>query len=157
MKEFEDLAGSASNPESLMERVAQRIHMHIPRYNWVGFYLIDKQDSGKLVLGPHTGSFTSSPTLSRNQGLCGAAATFGRVIIADNVAEDPRYLRSSDLVKSQISAPIVRGGKTVGVLNIESYFLATFRKAEERQFVENCAKVVGRCFEKTVVRDLVNV
>ncbi len=157
LKEFEDFAGSATNPESLMQHVAQRIHMHIPRYNWVGFYLIDRKDSAMLVLGPHTGSFTSSPTLSLNQGLCGSAAASGRVIVADNVAEDPRYLQSSDLVKSQISVPIVRGGKTVGVLNIESYFLATFRNAEERQFVENCARIVGRCLEKTAVRDLVNV
>lgn len=157
LREFEDVARSASNAESLMQHVAQRVHLHIPRYNWVGFYLIDKQDPSMLVLGPHAGSFTPNPRISFHQGLCGWAASTCGVIVANNVAEEPRYLQASDLVKSQISVPIVVGGKAVAVFNVESYFLSTFKLPEERGFTETCAKIVGTCFAGTVASSLVNV
>ncbi len=156
LKEFEDFAGSSPNPELLMQHVAQRIHMHIPRYNWVGFYLTNKKDASTLVLGPYTGSFTPKPTLSLNQGLCGWAASTGRVVAADNVAEEPRYMQASDLVKSQIVVPMMAGSKTLAVMNVESYFLSAFRAAQERDFVQACAKVVGQRLARTAALDLVN-
>jgi L-methionine (R)-S-oxide reductase len=157
VKEFEDFARSAASAESLMQHMSQRIHEHIPRYNWVGFYLIDKKDAYTLVLGPYAGSFTPNPKISLNQGICGSAASSGRTAVADNVAQDPRYLQASDLVRSQISVPLVAGGKAVGVFNVESYFMSTFTQAAERDFVEACAKIAARCLEKTVAFSLVNV
>jgi GAF domain-containing protein len=149
LQEFADFARSAPTAESLMQHVSHRIHVHIPRYNWVGFYLVDKHDSSTLVLGPHTGSFTPNERISLNQGLCGLAATTRRVVVADNVADDPRYLQASDLVKSQISVPMVVVGKAVGVFNVESYFLSAFKAVAERNFVETCANMVGKCLEAT--------
>ena len=157
LKEFEDFARSDGNAESLMQYVSQRIHLHIPRYNWVGFYLIEKKDPGTLALGPYAGSFTPNPKISWNQGLCGSAASTRRLIVSDNVAGDPRYIQVSDLVKSQISAPVLIGGKVVSVFNVESYFLATFKASIEREFVANCASLVGKCLEKTAVSDMVHV
>jgi L-methionine (R)-S-oxide reductase len=149
LKEFTDFARSAAAAESVMQHVSHRIHVHIPRYNWVGFYLVDKKDSGTLVLGPHAGSFTPNERISLNQGLCGLAATTCRVVVADNVADDPRYLQASDLVKSQISVPIMVVGRAVGVFNVESYFFSAFQAAAERNFVEACARLVAKCLEAT--------
>jgi GAF domain-containing protein len=157
LKEFEDFARSGATAEALMQRVSQRIHIHIPRYNWVGFYLLDKKDPDALVLGPYAGSFTPAPKIQWNQGLCGSAASSRRMVVADNVADDPRYVQASDLVKSQISAPLLSVGKLVGVFNVESYFMATFKGPVERDFVDNCAKLVARLFDRAVVPDLVKV
>jgi L-methionine (R)-S-oxide reductase len=157
LKEFEDFARSASSAESLLQHMSQRIHMHIPRYNWVGFYLADSKNSAMLALGPYAGSFTPNPRISAMEGLCGAAATSRRVVVADNVAQDGRYIQASDLVKSQISVPIVVAGRTLAVFNVESYFMATFKPPLEREFVEACARIAGKCLEKSGVRDLVNV
>jgi GAF domain-containing protein len=155
VKEFEQFALSAANTESLMQHVSERIHLHIPRYNWVGFYLIDKKDSAILTLGPHVGSFAPTPKISMNQGLCGSAAFTRRVTVADNVAEDPRYIQASDLVKSEISVPVLADAMAVAVFNVESYFLATFKNPIERNFVETCAGIVGKFFATTMHRDLV--
>jgi L-methionine (R)-S-oxide reductase len=155
LKEFEEFARSAAEPEAMMQRISQRVHLHIPRYNWAGFYLVDKNDPSSLVLGPHTGSFTPTTKISWNQGLCGAAAATRRVIVADNVAEDPRYIQASDLVKSQISVPIIAGNKIVAIFNVESYFLAAFKAAQEREFLDACAKILSRCFARTVATDMV--
>jgi L-methionine (R)-S-oxide reductase len=156
VKEFEEFGRSATNAETLMQHISERIHAHIPRYNWVGFYLIDKDDTGMLVLGPHTGSFTPNLKISLKQGLCGAAASTGRVVVADNVAGDPCYLAASDMVKSQISVPVMAHSRGVGVFNVESYFMATFKPAIERQFVESCATIVGKCVERAAPLSLVN-
>src|SRR5260221_6190384 len=85
VKEFEQFALAATNAESLMQHVSERIHLHIPRYNLVGVYLIDNKDSTALTLGPYVGSFTPSPKLSLNQGLCSSAAFTSRITLADNV------------------------------------------------------------------------
>jgi GAF domain-containing protein len=156
LKEFEDFARAVANVEPLMGHISQRVHSHIPRYNWVGFYVVDKKDAGTLVLGPHTGSFTPNPKISLHQGLCGRAASTRQVIVVDDVAQDPHYLPASDLVRSQISVPLVVREKTVAVFNVESYFSAAFKAPQERTFVESCAKLVERCFERTLTKDLVS-
>lgn len=156
IKEFEDFAHSTHSAEPLMQYVSERIHTHIPRYNWVGFYAVDKKDAGMLVLGPHTGSFTPNQQISLDQGLCGLAASSGRLVVADNVAEEPRCLVTYDLVKSQIAAPITVRGRPAVVFHVESYFMATFKPAAEREFVEKCARLVGSCLERTLAAALVH-
>ena len=156
VKEFEDFAVSAASAESLMQYVSERIHLHVPRYNWVGFYLLDKNDSSSLVLGPHTGSFTPKAKISFDEGLCGLAASMGRVMVADNVAEDPRYLEACDLVRSQISVPMMVRGRVRGVFHVESYFMASFKLDREREFVEKCADIVAKCLQGTATLDFVN-
>jgi L-methionine (R)-S-oxide reductase len=151
VKEFEQFARSTDDSESVMQRLCQRIHAHIPRYNWVGFYLVDKKDPNTLVLGPHTGSFTPTPKITLGQGLCGSAALTRRVVVVDDVTADPRYLSVSDMVRSQISVPISIGGTLFGVMNIESYFVGTFKPTVEREFAESCVRIVASCVERAAV------
>ena len=157
IKEFEELAGSIPSPTDLMQRITQRIHMHIPRYNWVGFYLVDKKDFSSLVLGPHTGSFTPPQRISLGSGLCGVSALTGQTVAADDIRRDPRYIQASDMVKSQIVTPVRSRNKVVGVFNLESYFMDTFKPAEDVKFVERCAALVGEALDRTAVADLVEV
>jgi L-methionine (R)-S-oxide reductase len=156
MKEFEESARTATSAEPLMQHICQRIHAHIPRYNWIGFYLVDPQAIATLVLGPHMGSFTPNAKIALHEGLCGRAAATGRVLVSDNVEEDPRCLRPSDIVKSQISVPIMPVAKTVAVFHVESYFMAAFKPAQERDFVEGCSRILTKFLERTLARDLVN-
>jgi L-methionine (R)-S-oxide reductase len=71
LKEFEEFARSAAEPEAMMQRISQRVHLHIPRYNWVGFYLIDKNDSSALVLDLRRAAL---PPRQRFPGMKGYAA-----------------------------------------------------------------------------------
>jgi L-methionine (R)-S-oxide reductase len=148
LKEVEGLAAAATSPESFMQRLSDHIHAAMARYNWVGFYLVDKTDPRVLVLGPFTGSFTPVPRIPFEQGLCGAAAATGKTLVVDNVAGDHRYLAGSELVKSEIVVPIFAAGKLAGEIDVESYFTDTFRADDDRNFVEACAGVVAK-FLKT--------
>jgi len=147
LKEFQEFARSVPTVNALMERMAQRLHEKMTRYNWAGFYLVDPADSGYLIVGPFAGSFTPNARIALDIGLCGAAATSGKVVIVQDVSTDPRYLAGSSLVKSEIVVPIYVKKKLAAELDIESYFSGTFTKTEQ-EFVEACANVAGEYMGK---------
>lgn len=142
LQELQNYGQAAPTAQSLMEQIAKRLHEKMTRYNWVGFYLVDPADSGYLIVGPFTGSFTPNARIPLNTGLCGAAATTGRVVIVQDVARDPRYLAGSSMVKSEIVVPIYVNKKLAAELDIESYFAGTFTKLEQ-EFIEACANVLA--------------
>lgn len=148
LQEFETLSASSAKAETLMQKITDRLHEEISRYNWVGFYLIDPADPRYLVCGPYTGSFTPNVRFLVDRGLCGAAITSRKTVIVNDVAKDPRYLQGTDMVKSEMVVPIEVRHKVVGELDVESYFLNTFNNPQECQFVEACAALVGRWMEQ---------
>lgn len=149
LQEFQNFAKTAPSAQSVMERIAQRLHEKMTRYNWVGFYLVDPADSGVLLVGPFAGSFTPNARIPLNTGLCGASASSGQTIVVHDVAKDPRYLAGSPLVKCEVVVPILVKNKLVGELDIESYFTGTFTKPEQ-DFVEACAAMVAKAFRDKV-------
>lgn len=148
LKEFEEYGRSPDGAKSviLMERIAQRLHEDMARYNWVGFYLMEAPAFDTLVLGPYVGSFKPTLRIPLDKGLCGAAATSGKTVVVNDVKSDPRYL-GSDLVKSNIVVPIFVKHRVVAELCIESYFADAFT-APEHEFIKSCAALAGRCMEE---------
>jgi L-methionine (R)-S-oxide reductase len=142
LAEFQNYAGTAPSANALMERMTKRLHEKMTRYNWTGFYLVDPADPGYLIVGPYAGSFTPNVRIPLSSGLCGAAATSGRVIVVQDVSVDPRYLAGSSMVKSEIVVPIFVDKKLAAELDIESYFADTFTKPEQ-EFTEACASVLA--------------
>jgi GAF domain-containing protein len=147
LQEFQEFVRTAATAESVMERMAQRLHETMTRYNWVGFYLVDPADAGILLVGPFAGSFTPNARIPLDTGLCGAAATSRQTVVVDDVSKDPRYLSGSSMVNSEIVVPIFVRNKLVAELDIESYFAGTFTKSEQ-DFVEACAAIVRDYLEK---------
>lgn len=147
LQTFQDFAKTAPSSDALMKLIVQNLHEKMTRYNWVGFYLVDPSDSGILLVGPYAGSFTPNARIPLDRGLCGAAARDGQSVVVDDVSKDPRYLAGSPLVKSEIVVPIFVKNKLAAELDIESYFTKAFTPAEQ-QFVEACAKLVGKQLAK---------
>jgi L-methionine (R)-S-oxide reductase len=150
-KLLEDLQGYAkiaASTQALMEYVAKHLHEKMTRYNWTGFYLVDPADAGFLIVGPYAGSFTPNARIPLGKGLCGLAATSGKVVVVQDVSKDPNYLAGSSMVKSEIVVPIYAKEKLAGELDVESYFAGTFTK-QEQEFVEACAEVVAKYMESS--------
>ena len=145
LEEFEGYARASHQVESLMEYIARRLHEHMARYNWVGFYLMEDSAPPALVLGPHVGSFTPRTRIALDQGLCGAAASTGKTVVVNNVATDPRYI-GGDMVKSNMVVPILVKNRVVAEIDVESYFADTFAKPDQA-FIESCGALVGRYME----------
>jgi L-methionine (R)-S-oxide reductase len=148
LEEFSTYAKTAPGTTRLMTHISQRLHDQLARYNWVGFYLIDKNDPTVLVVGPYVGSFSPNQRIPLDRGLCGAAATTRQTVVVNNVAADPRYLSGSEIVKSNLVVPIFAKNELVAELDIESYFTNTFTK-EEQTFAEEIALLVGQFIEKS--------
>lgn len=142
LQELQEIAQTAPTVASLMAQIAKRLHEKMTRYNWVGFYLVDPADPSYLIVGPFAGSFTPNARIPLNTGLCGAAASSGKVVVVQDVSKDPRYLSGSSLVKSEIVVPIYVKKKLAAELDIESYFADSFPKSEQ-EFVEACTNVVA--------------
>lgn len=146
LEEFSTHAKSAPNATAFMAHISQRLHDQLARYNWVGFYLVDKTDPGMLVVGPYVGSFSPNERIPLNKGLCGAAATTRRTVVVNDVVNDPRYLAGSEIVKANMVVPIFAKNELVAELDIESYFAGTFTQAEQT-FAEAIAVMVGKFME----------
>lgn len=143
LAEFEQLSRSKPGAMALMQRISVRLHDELARYNWVGFYLIDKEDPNVLVLGPFAGTDTPHRRIPLDKGLCGAAAGMRKTIVVNDVASDPRYLMGSEHTKSEIIVPMIVRNMVAGEFDINSYFKGSW-DAKEQQFVESCAALVGK-------------
>ncbi len=108
--------------------------MYLPDINWVGFY-IRKED--ELVLGP----FQGKPACTRipiGKGVCGTAAETMESQLVMDVHEFPGHIACDTESNSEVVIPIVRNGKLIAVLDVDSPEKARFTKGD----VEGLEKVV---------------
>ena len=144
---IDSLARSARSSDDLMTSIVVLLYEKLTRYNWVGFYMLVKENQrDMLALGPFKGSMTSHTRIPLNQGICGAAASSRKTLVIDDVNADPRYLACSLETKSEIVVPVFVRGKVVGELDIDSHFRAAFGP-DDRTLCEHAAAVLGRFLE----------
>lgn len=147
LQQVTNLATTSRDATTLMQRIADHVHSAMPRYNSISFRFIDEANPGMLILGPYTGSFTPQKRLAFGQGLCGSAAATEKTVVVNNVEADGRYLRASTMVKSEIVVPILVKGKFAALIDIQSYFVDTFKAPEDQLFVESCGKIIAKFIE----------
>jgi len=145
--EIDRLVAMATSVEQVLKGVVELLHQNLLKYNWVGFYMLEKSGT-MLALGPFLGAMTPHTRIPLNEGICGAAASTGKTVVVDDVNADPRYLACSIETKSEIVVPVFVQGKVVGELDIDSHFAAAFAGQEDRELVEYCAAAVGKFLEK---------
>src|ERR1700677_1494544 len=147
--EITAVAQAAPSAKDLMEGVCKLLHERMLKYNWVGFYMLEPgAQPPALVLGAFMGAMTPHTRIPLNQGICGAAASSGKMIVVDDVSKDTRYLACSLETKSEIVVPVFVAGQVLGELDIDSHFSAAFA-AEDQLLVQYCAEVVGKKLEKS--------
>src|SRR5579864_237674 len=145
--EASEIAKAAPAATDLMRQMVKLLHHRMLKYNWVGFYMLEPgAQPPMLVLGAFEGAMTPHTRIPLNQGICGAAASSGRMIVIDDVSKDSRYLACSLETKSEIVVPIFAHGKVVGELDIDSHFPAAFTP-EHQALVQHCAILVGKKLE----------
>lgn len=88
----------------------------MPKLNWAGFYLYD---GNELVLGP----FWGRPAVTRiaiGKGVCGDSAKSRETILVPDVHQYPGHIACDLHSNSEIVVPMVKEGKLIGVLDIDS-------------------------------------
>ena len=141
MNDYPGLAGrlraaiAAATPDEAMTLTVRELQDALPKYTWVGIYLLDGDE---LVLGPFVGRPSPHTRIPVGRGICGAAAASGETVVVDDVNADPRYLACSLETRSEIVVPIVRDGRVFGEIDIDSDRAAAF-DARDRALVESLA------------------
>jgi len=108
-------------------------------YCWVGIYIVE---GNELVLGPWKGPHATEHTrIPIGHGICGAAASSGKTEIIQDVNSDSRYLSCFVSTKSEIVVPIIKNGKILAEIDIDSDEINVFTK-EDEQFLERVADML---------------
>src|ERR1700677_645012 len=136
------LAAGATSAQEMMEGITKPLPQKMLRYNWVGFYMLEKEGpQDVLVLGPFRGTMTPHTRIPLNQGICGAAASTGKTIIIDDVSAYSRYPALSLENKPEIGVPVFVAKKVVGELDIDSHFPAAFTP-DDRTICKHAAAIL---------------
>lgn len=114
----------------------------IPYYNWFGFYLVDKNEENMLYLGPFVGEPTEHTRIPFGRGICGQAAEKKDTIIVQDISEEKNYLACSLKVKSELVTPIIKDGKILGEVDIDSHYLNAFSYFD-KNFIEKIANLIS--------------
>ncbi|MBE8713449.1 GAF domain-containing protein [Sphingobacterium hungaricum] len=99
---------------------------------WVGFYLLKENE---LVLGPFQGPVACT-RIGYDRGVCGKSWAEKKTLIVPDVEEFPGHIACSSLSRSEIVIPILRGGKCLGVLDVDSSELNSFDEIDQQYLEE---------------------
>jgi L-methionine (R)-S-oxide reductase len=105
-----------------LANIAAAVRECLPIASWVGFYITR---AGELVLGPFQGK-VACVRIAFGRGVCGTAAAEQRTLVVPDVAAFPGHIACDAGSRSEIVVPIVRAGRVVAVLDVDSYELAAF-------------------------------
>lgn len=136
---YRDLASAlealiAGEPDAIanMANASAVIFETLPDVNWVGFYRNVNQE---LVLGPFQGR-PACIRMTFDQGVCGAAAKTREVQRVQDVNAFPGHIACDSASRSEIVVPLIREGKLLGVLDIDSPKTARFTEEDEAGVVK---------------------
>jgi L-methionine (R)-S-oxide reductase len=104
----------------------------LPGLNWAGFYWM-KDDA--LVLGPFQGK-PACARIALGRGVCGTAAREQRTIVVRDVNEFAGHIACDSASASEIVVPIMRFGKVLGVLDLDSPTVGRFTPEDARHLEE---------------------
>jgi GAF domain-containing protein len=127
LRALEGLTSGEPDPIANMANAAALIWESLPNLNWAGFY---RNVDGELVLGP----FQGRPACIRipfGTGVCGAAAETLEVQRVDDVNAFPGHIACDAASASELVVPIVRDGKLIAVLDLDSPTPARFTEEDE--------------------------
>ncbi|WP_210414117.1 GAF domain-containing protein [Luteithermobacter gelatinilyticus] len=104
-------------------------------YYWTGFYLVDAEKEGELVIGPYQGTL-GCLRIPFGKGVCGVAAATGETQLVEDVHAFPGHIACDSRSNSEIVVPVRDArGELVAVFDVDSTEFAAF-DAVDREKLE---------------------
>ena len=116
-----------SNLIANLANVSALLNIALEDINWVGFYLLENDT---LVLGP----FQGNPACVRipiGKGVCGTAFEKQQTLRIENVHDFEGHIACDAASNSEIVIPLIKDGKYIGVLDIDSPILNRFDEDDQ--------------------------
>lgn len=95
----------------------------------------------ELVLGPFQGPL-ACVRIRKNRGVCGTAWAEARTVVVEDVELFPGHIACSSASRSEIVVPLLRDGRVIAVLDIDSEHLATF-DATDSHYLQQIAAMLA--------------
>jgi len=105
---------------------------------WVGFYLVKEN---QLVLAPFQGPVACT-RIKKGKGVCGTSWEKAETVVVPDVEKFPGHIACSSKSKSEIVVPIIRDGKVMGVLDVDSEDLQEFDEADKKHLEEIVSLII---------------
>jgi GAF domain-containing protein len=103
------------------------LYTQLDDLNWAGFYLNRDEE---LVLGPFQGQI-ACVRIPFGKGVCGTAAQSRETQRVLDVHEFPGHIACDSASNSELVVPLVKEGRLIGVLDLDSPSLARFSEADQ--------------------------
>lgn len=103
------------------------LYSQVDDLNWAGFYLNRNEE---LVLGPFQGQ-VACVRIPFGRGVCGAAAASRQTQRVEDVHAFPGHIACDSASNSELVIPLVKDGRLIGVLDLDSPKLARFSEADQ--------------------------
>ncbi|MFZ5618273.1 MAG: GAF domain-containing protein [Pseudomonadota bacterium] len=138
MELAEEIAAVIDGETNLIARMASVsniLHHAFDHFFWTGFYIVDPEKPGELVVGPYQGTL-GCLRIPFGKGVCGACASSRETVIVKDVHEFPGHIACDSRSESEIVVPVFdRAGRLIAVFDVDSDRKAMF-DAEDRTGLE---------------------
>lgn len=116
------IEGRSPNLIAAMATICAVLHHKMPHHFWTGFYFV--RDENSLTVGPYQGAVACQ--VLEGRGVCLHCARTAQPVVVPNVEEFPGHIACDSRSKSEICLPLIKEGRVVAVLDIDSDKLAQF-------------------------------
>jgi L-methionine (R)-S-oxide reductase len=132
-KQLAALIHDEKNQVANLSNASALLNQFLDRINWVGFYLLDSND--ELVLGPFQG-LPACIRIPLGRGVCGTAAKNRETMLVADVHQFPGHIACDAASNSEIVIPMMKDGKLIGVLDIDSPEKNRFDEIDQKMLEE---------------------
>jgi GAF domain-containing protein len=120
LAEIESVLDGETNLVARMATTAAMLASAFETFLWTGFYIVDFERSGELVVGPYQGTL-GCLRIAFGRGVCGTAALSRSTLIVPDVDAFPGHIACDSRSRSEIVAPVFdAAGNLIAVLDIDS-------------------------------------
>jgi L-methionine (R)-S-oxide reductase len=131
---IKNLLDKKDNILSNLSNFTAALKQTFDKVSWVGFYLYDGE---KLYLGPFQGKVACT-NIELGKGVCGSSAQSRTTIIVEDVNKFPGHIVCDSGSKSEIVIPLVKKGKLLGVLDLDSSSYSAFDDTDKKYLESIC-------------------
>lgn len=138
-KQLSALIEDETNRIANLSNAAALLNQFLDEINWVGFYLYEE---GQLILGPFQG-LPACVRIPMGKGVCGTSAATEKTLRIEDVHQFPGHIACDAASRSEIVIPLMKDGKLIGVLDIDSPVTDRFDEIDQ-QGLEKFAEILSR-------------
>ena len=137
-KQLLALIEDETNRIANLSNAAALLNQFLDEINWVGFYLYEED---QLILGPFQG-LPACVRIPMGKGVCGTSAATEKTLRIADVHQFPGHIACDAASRSEIVIPLMKDGKLLGVLDIDSPITDRFDEMDQ-QGLEKFAEILS--------------